>query len=375
MSDGSNPEEKTNQQGGPTGRRRVASAGVMVGLALVAGVIVWQRSAIREGLARAIVALAPDPTGSSLGPSVTGQTLIPAQYGRSGGFDLRSAVIPVNEIFAGGPPKDGIPALSDPEMLPADAARYLQPTDRVAGVALGGEARAYPLRILTQHEIVNDTVGKVPVAVTYCPLCDSVAVFDRRTALGLREFGVSGLLYNSNVLMYDRGGRPESLWSQMAGAGVSGPAGRVVLKTLPVDLTTWQDWVRRHPETKVLSTRTGHGRDYTRNPYRAYFATGRLMFPVRRTDRRLPPKTPVLGIWVEHQAKAYPVSVFGRQARTVQQQLGGKRLTIAFDPEAQSLRVVKADEGVEWVYAFWFAWYAFRPQTALFTGRELAARK
>lgn len=136
------------------------------------------------------------------------------QYRASPSFDLRNAIIPKNEIRSGGPPKDGIPALTNPAVIRAQDAAYLNAADRVAGVAIGEEARAYPLKILNYHEVVNDKLGGVPIAVTYCPLCDSVVVFDRRTEAGVREFGVSGLLYNSNVLMYDRSGRPESLWSK-----------------------------------------------------------------------------------------------------------------------------------------------------------------
>ena len=182
-------------------------------------------------------------------------------------FDLASLIVPANEVHSGGPPKDGIPALTNPRFIAASEATYLRPDERVIGFASGEEARAYPLSILNYHEIVNDRVGDLPVAVTYCPLCDSCAVFDRRTELGEREFGVSGLLYNSNVLMYDRGGQPESLWSQVMTRGISGPAARRPLTALPLELTTWIEWRSRHPETSVLSSETGHRRDYRRSPY------------------------------------------------------------------------------------------------------------
>jgi len=286
-------------------------------------------------------------------------------------FDLRQTAVPRQEIRGGGPPKDGIPAITDPAMIEAQRARYLRPDDRVIGMVLRNErneqeARAYPIKILTQHEIVNDRIGDTPIGVTYCPLCDSVAAFDRRTPLGEREFGVSGLLYNSNVLMYDRGGRPESLWSQMAARGVSGPGIRASLEPLPVELTTWEDWRSRHPKTLVMSERTGHARRYDRNPYARYFAGPQLMFPVRPRSDALPAKSRVLGVWTEDSARAYPLSAFGRTERTLTQELDGRRFTLHFDPEARSLRVVKADEGIDWMYSFWFAWYAFRPETEVF---------
>lgn len=298
------------------------------------------------------------------------------QYRAGPSFDLRNAIIPRNEIRSGGPPKDGIPALTNPAVIRAQDAAYLNATDRVAGVVIGEEARAYPLKILNYHEVVNDRLGSVPIAVTYCPLCDSVAVFDRREqpAVGARggvlEFGVSGLLYNSNVLMYDRGGRPESLWSQVAAQGVSGPGARKELKTLPVELTSWQDWHARHPNTTVLSERTGHARNYQVNPYRAYFAGQSLMFPVRPMSNRLPAKAPVLGVWAGGKARAYPLSAFDPRGETLDQELAGKRFRLIYDGQHKAVRVASADEGIQWMYSFWFAWYAFRPHTDVYEGKR-----
>jgi hypothetical protein len=166
------------------------------------------------------------------------------------------------------------------------------------GVVFGKTAKAYPLKILDYHEAVNDRGGDVPFAVTYCPLCDSAAVFDRRTNDGVIEFGISGLLYNSNVLLYDRrkDGK-QSLWSQMMTNSVAGPRVGKSLQTLPLELTTWADWSARHPKTEVLSTETGHHRDYSRSPYASYFGDDRLMFPVKPLDKRLPLKSRVLGVW------------------------------------------------------------------------------
>lgn len=283
-------------------------------------------------------------------------------------FDLSSAIIPRNEILGGGPPKDGIPALTNPKFIPEREASYLNRDDRVIGIVRGQDARAYPLAILNYHEIVNDSVGDLPVAVTYCPLCDSAAVFDRRTPLGHRDFGVSGLLYNSNVLMYDRGGEPESLWSQIKTTGISGPGANHALKTLPVELTTWDDWRTRHPETKVLSPQTGHQRDYRRNPYAGYFDQPGLMFSARPTSDRLPTKARVLGVWTDANARAYPLSAFGNEPRTIEDLVDGKKVVIHYDPRARSLRVVEAEEGFQWMYSLWFSWYAMRPETDVFQG-------
>lgn len=299
-------------------------------------------------------------------PSSTAFAQVGGRPPRAAAFDLSKATVPNNEIRSGGPPKDGIPALSNPEMILARDAHYLRPQDRVIGFVEGDEARAYPLKILNYHEIVNDRVADVPVAVTYCPLCDSAAVFDRRTPLGEREFGVSGFLYNSNVLMYDRGGRPESLWSQVKTEGVSGPAAKKPLAVLPVELTTWQDWQARYPRTKVLSPETGHQRDYNRNPYAGYFGRPQLMFPARPTSGRLATKARVLGVWTDDAARAYPESAFSGQRNRAEEEIGGKKVVIEFNPESRSLRVVEADEGVRWMYSLWFAWHAFRPETTVF---------
>ncbi len=281
-------------------------------------------------------------------------------------FNLRQATIPRSEIKSGGPPKDGIPALTNPKFSKADEATYLRDDDRVIGVVSGGEARAYPLAIMNHHEVVNDQIGDTPVAVTYCPLCDSAAVFDRRTPLGVREFGVSGLLYNSNVLMYDRGGKPESLWAQVAAEGVTGPAADKPLESLPVELTTWKDWRARHPDTKVLSDQTGHRRDYRRNPYAGYFRSPSLMFPAKPASDRLPAKAKVLGVWTDSAARAYPASAFSKRRIRIEDTLDGKKVVIEFNPQTETMRVAEADEGIEWMYSFWFAWYAFRPQTDVF---------
>jgi hypothetical protein len=282
-------------------------------------------------------------------------------------FDLGDSSIPVEEIRHGGPPKDGIPALSTPTFLTVDEADYLSPEDRVICIKIGDEARAYPLRILEYHEIVNDVVEDMAVAVTYCPLCDSAAVFDRSSPQGVREFGVSGLLYNSNVLMYDRTDETESLWSQIRSAGVSGPGVGVTLKALPLELTTWADWSVRHPETLVLSLETGHRRNYQNSIYRFYFRNNLLLFPVSVRDERLETKAPVLGVWTDEGARAFPLSAFEGETQVIEGDINGAAFKIEYRAESNSLRMVDADEGVQWMYAFWFAWYAFHPDTTVYS--------
>ena len=187
-------------------------------------------------------------------------------------FDLSNAVVPVEQIRSGGPGVDGIPAITDPKLLAAGEATFLRPTDQVIGVVFNDEARAYPVRALDYHEVVNDRIGDVPFAVTYCPLCDSSAVFDRRHKEGVFEFGVSGRLYNSNVLMYDRPSSPNStLWSQVRSGGISGPRVSESLRALPVEVVAWEDWKTRHPDTKVLALDQLRTQSLNVSPYAIYF--------------------------------------------------------------------------------------------------------
>jgi hypothetical protein len=280
-------------------------------------------------------------------------------------FDLRDLSIPAAEIRGGGQPKDGIPAITSPPTIAAADARFLKANDRVVGVALNGQARAYPISILTQHEIVNDTLGETPIAVTYCPLCDSVIVFDRSTEIGVKEFGVSGLLHNSNVLMYDRS-ETESLWSQMKMEGVSGPAKGIRLQSLPMELTSWNAWRSRHPQTNVMSTELGFQRDYRKNPYVRYFKQPGLMFPAKPQNASLPLKERVIAVWDGADSIVVPTSYFRGKSGTASVALNGETVEVAYDASSGSLRVISAAEDVQWANTFWFAWHAFHPSTTIF---------
>lgn len=335
------------------GRRRRAAVALLA-IAVAAAGVLWHTT--RAGA----------PPGQS-GNAMAAQALLARASLRSE-FDFSNLRIPREAIRSGGPPRDGIPALTRPTVVPAAKATALRNTDRVVGVAIDGAARAYPLRILMWHEIVNDRLGGVPLVVTYCPLCDSAAVFDRRTSTGVREFGVSGLLFNSNVLMYAHGQKPFALWSQMMAQAVSGPQAGERLKIVPFQLTTWQAWRSAHPRTDVLSFNTGYGRNYGINPYVRYFKQPGLMFPVSPTSRRLPAKSLVLGVWVGNKAVAYPLDVLARQSSPITQQIDGHRFTLHYDAASATARVTTTDADVQWVYAFWFAWYAFHSQTEIYSG-------
>uniref|UniRef100_UPI0026285860 DUF3179 domain-containing protein n=1 Tax=uncultured Gimesia sp. TaxID=1678688 RepID=UPI0026285860 len=292
-------------------------------------------------------------------------------------FNTEGLILAESEIHNGGVPKDGIPALTDPEFISVADAAFMQPGDRLAGVVFEGQARAYPLKIMDLHEVVNDKIGKTSFAVTYCPLCDSLAVYNRKGTGGDLEFGVSGFLYNSNVLLYDRSGSSgtDGLWSQMMSQGIAGPRVKEKLGTMPVELTTWEDWKQRYPKTQVLSADTGHSRDYTNRAYAPYFADDMiLMFQVENQDARLPNKSALLGVWVGDKMRAYPVSAFQHltEPQKLEQELGGEKFTLAYNPQAKSLRVVNPDKAVRWMYSFWFAWYAFYPETELYSAPNVA---
>ena len=185
------------------------------------------------------------------------------------GFDLSDSLVPVDEILEGGPPRDGIRALTDPERVSREQADdWLEDDDRVIGVAIGKQAVAYPQRILTYRELVNDVVGGRPVAVTYCPLCRSAMVFDSRLEGERALFGVSGLLYQSDMLLFERSS--DSLFSQLMMQAVTGPLRGTELRILTSSSTTWRAWRERHPETEVLTPILPHGYDYGTDLYADY---------------------------------------------------------------------------------------------------------
>jgi hypothetical protein len=299
---------------------------------------------------------------------VATQAAHPADRFAYNGFDVSNALIPVQAIERGGPPKDGIPAIDRPKFVSASAAR-LAPTDRVLGLQLQGVEKAYPVRILNWHEVVNDQFGAHPVAITYCPLCGTGVAFDARLGDRVLNFGVSGLLYNSDVLLYDRG--TDSLWSQLKQLAVAGPLKGSSLTALPLEHTTWKDWFARHPDTLVLSTETGHVRDYGRDPYEGYDKVARLMFSVSHRDERIPVKEWVLGVSIGTARKAYPFTALERAtggAGELKDMVGGQPIVVRYDRQHRTARAFDGQQRpLPAVTAFWFAWVAFNPATEVFS--------
>ncbi|MEN8170860.1 MAG: DUF3179 domain-containing protein [Pseudomonadota bacterium] len=280
------------------------------------------------------------------------------------GFDLSNSLLPVEQIFHGGPPRDGIPALTNPRFIPSAEADFLSPDARVMGIERNGERRAYPIRILNYHEIVNDRVGGEGVVISYCPLCGTGMVFSATVAGKARQFGVSGLLYNSDVLLYDRGS--ESLWSQIMGQAISGPLAGTRLHSIPVHHTTWELWQEEGPST-VLSLDTGYKRDYSSSPYGNYDSSEAIYFPVSARSRQYHPKERVLGIELGGEVKAYPFAELAQRKSPLHDTIAGKEVVIHFDAVARSGRIFDATgKELSSLNAFWFAWFTFHPQTAIF---------
>ena len=284
------------------------------------------------------------------------------------GFQVDNITIPLEEVRGGGPPKDGIPSIKKPKFIGVNDVDFLADNDLVISFGHDGDIRAYPLRIIVWHEVVNDVVGGKAVAITYCPLCGTSMVFDR-VYNGLKHsFGVSGLLYNSDVLLYDY--EKESLWSQLKMQAVSGPEVGQKLTWLTSTEMTWGAWKTKYPKGKVLSTDTGYKRNYSRMGYQKYFASPDTMFPVAFTRTELAKKNWVIGVKIGEKYKAYPLNVLETlNGKALKDTIGGESVTIHYstDSAAVSVRGGKDNELIPHVKLYWFAWQAFYPDTALYS--------
>jgi hypothetical protein len=289
----------------------------------------------------------------------------PAQAVVKNGFDLANSMVPAGQIMQGGPPKDGIPAIDQPKFIKAKEVSFFKGSERVLGVARNGVAKAYPVRILNWHEIVNDKFGDERIAVTFCPLCGTGMAYLSQAAGKQLSFGVSGLLYNSDVLLFDR--QTNSLWSQILSKAINGPLMGTRLETIPISHTTWADWKKRHPDTLMLSTDTGFDRDYGRDPYAGYTENPKILFPVSGQSTRYHPKEQVIGVEVNGKFKAYPFVELGKTEGTVSDTIAGKKISVRFDPEHRTGTVYDAaGKEMPSVIAFWFAWFAFHAETEVF---------
>ena len=339
-------------------------------------------------------------------------------------------LIEYDEIRSGGPPRDGIRSIDDPKFIsPEDAGEWLADNEPVIALEVNGDARAYPLQIITWHEIVNDTVGDVPVVVTFCPLCNSALAFDRRVDSQVFEFGVSGLLRNSDLIMYDR--TTETLWQQFTGVGIVGDLTGTNLTFLATSIVSFADFRSAHPDGLILSRDTGLRGSYGRNPYAGYdtyqsslSAGGNLILFDGDLDGRLAAADRVVTVSLEDAGLdvAYPVTMLSKLG-VINDTQGGQDLVVFFKPgtasalgasviaEAEDVgatgvfdpwldgqkltfrvdgeRIVDNETGSTWdilgqsidgplaskslspvVHGdhFWFSWAAFKPETVIYRG-------
>jgi hypothetical protein len=291
--------------------------------------------------------------------------------------DFSKRAVPLLQFQSGGPGKDGIPALDGPRFVHAEAVDFLESNEPVIALELEGAARAYPLQILTWHEIVNDELGGVPVAVTFCPLCNTALVFDRRVYGRTLDFGTTGNLRDSDLVMYDR--QTESWWQQFGGRALVGELTGAKLDQLPARIVSWREFRAEHPDGEVLSRDTGHDRPYGRNPYTGYDdVDSPPFFPTRNADdERLPPKERVVYLERNGDAVAIPFSTL-RTRRVIRVELGGRRLVVRWRARVASpldaeeiasgrdVGAAEVREGgrlVPFDQPFWFAVAAFRPHT------------
>lgn len=333
---------------------------------------------------------------------------------------LPPPLVDLAEVISGGPPPDGIPPIDKPAFERARDVDWIAAKEPVLAFELDGEARAYPVQIMTWHEIVNDTVGAIPVAITYCPLCNSAIAFDRRSDGRVLDFGTSGRLYRSALVMYDR--QTESLWTHYTGQAIAGRLTGETLHAFPVSTVSWSDFRAAHPAGLVLSRNTGFDRRYGANPYPGYddASTSPFLFE-GEVDGRLTAKARVVGIEAGGESAVVPLAVL-RDERVVPVKIGGRTLVVwwkrgtasaldadsvaegkdvgatgvfdpALDERSLTFRASGADfvdkqtgsrwnvlgratsgplagrqlEAVAHVDTFWFAWAAYQPDTTVIT--------
>jgi hypothetical protein len=345
----------------------------------------------------------------------------PAGAEREFSTDFARHTVPYGDILSGGPPKEGIPAIDRPQFVAVDEANaWLAPMEPVILVQAGDETRAYPLQILMWHEIVNDTVGGLPLAVSFCPLCNTAIAFERTLNGRVLDFGTTGRLRFSNLIMYDR--QTETWWQQASGEGLAGELAGQRLAFYPATIVPWAEFRDAYPAGKVLSRATGYDRDYGRNPYQGYDDVTRspFLYEGPATPGALPAMARVFTVAIGGEAVAYPYDTLAT-AHVVEDTVGGTPVVIfwvpgtvsaldgfsvsdgqdvgsaaAFSPVLDGRRLTFRTEGAaiaddetgsQWnvlgqavsgelagrtlepivgINHFWFSWAAFRPDTRIY---------
>lgn len=370
-------------------------------LAVGAGSIVLATAFLKDQLFRAPASTTPVTGGSE------GQVGAFRPPERTLGSEEETSLDQIYRgLISGGPPKDGIPAIRNPKYIPRDEAdRVLRDGDVVFGVDYGGVAKAFPQNILNWHEVVSDRIGGTTLNITFCPLTGSAVGYIGKSRDNDEDlsFGVSGSLYNSNLVMYDH--QSDGRWPQILGVGLNGPNKGNTLSEFPIAHTTWGRWKRRYPNTLVLSQDTGHLRNYGLNPYEGYETSSQVWFPLAARSDRYHPKKVVTGVKLNGGDLAIPKQEMARR-KVGNTSLRGVPITIFYDQDLDIVRVFarrlegrdlsfqskdgkildketsstwtgegKATEGqltgsqLQLVNSFdlmWLAWYAFYPNTEVF---------
>lgn len=267
-----------------------------------------------------------------------------------------------SKIQEGGPGKDGIPSIDRPKFVSVQDSDF-KDSDLVMIVVIDGQTKAYPILIMNWHEIVNDRIGQTPVAITYCPLCGSGIAFKRILNGQEVQFGVSGKLYNSDLLMYDR--KTDSLWSQITGEAVSGELAGEKLEMLVSNLIDFKTLKEKYPDALVLSKDTGFNRDYSRSPYGDYDTSSQIYFPVDNASDKLFAKDRIIGIELNGRFKAYRFETLKAKGN-VKDQFNNQILNLSIDDKGQVSVVDSSGKKISFVNTFWFAWVAFHPDTEMF---------
>jgi len=301
-----------------------------------------------------------------------------------------------NDILSGGPPKDGIPSLDNPKFTSKEEAdEWLKDDDLVLGLEYNGVVRAYPHRIMNWHEIVNDVIKEERVLITYCPLCRTGIAFKPIVDNKEVEFGTSGKLYNSELVMYDR--LTDSYWTQSLGKAIVGEQSGAVLEKVALDTVRWVDWKNLHETTEVLSRQTGHVRNYDSSPYGSIQRSNVVGFGLEFNDDRLGPKQIVYGVEFDNDASAYEEGLVETE-KVINDVIGSVPIVVMWDKRLNTVKIFERtfdgeilefslegnsiidNSGKEWTVQdmhdrlvrvdtfghFWFSWLSFFPETELY---------
>jgi hypothetical protein len=327
------------------------------------------RRALAPVLLAALLAAPPAPAPAAAQP--VPPAAAEPERDRLNGFTISRQTVDRDDIVPGGPPRDGIRSVDAPGFVPSEEATWIDDSTPVLGVVVKDDARAYPVHLMDYHQIVNDVVGGVPLAVTWDPLTGAPLAFERKVDDRTLTFGVSGLLYNSGFLMYDR--ETESLWSQFLGKAISGPLAGKTLRRVRIrqeDLTSWRTRVGK---TRVLERPAPQKIDYRFSPFDRYLVENSVRYPVKARDDRFHAKELVLGVVADGKARAYLGSVLTREGGWAEDVLQGHKLQIDYSTELSVFRW-EAPDDVQVTEAYWFAWKAFHPDTEIWKEEESARR-